>query len=76
MSVLTVSNFDAIALDPKKSVLVEFYAPWYVKPPHLLVCSIGEVEVEWFDVEEEDLGVRKVCFLKKLVPISQVRAAV
>lgn len=30
VSVLTVSNFDAIALDPKKSVLVEFYAPWYV----------------------------------------------
>ncbi|GBG82642.1 hypothetical protein CBR_g35008 [Chara braunii] len=26
--VLTPSNFDAIALDPSKNVLVEFYAPW------------------------------------------------
>jgi protein disulfide-isomerase A6 len=25
---LTSSNFDAIALDPEKDVLVEFYAPW------------------------------------------------
>jgi protein disulfide-isomerase A6 len=28
VAVLTPDNFDAIALDPKKDVLVEFYAPW------------------------------------------------
>ncbi|CAN0444722.1 unnamed protein product, partial [Phaeothamnion confervicola] len=25
---LTASNFDAVALDPAKNALVEFYAPW------------------------------------------------
>lgn len=30
VTVLTASNFDSIALDPKKNVLVEFYAPWCV----------------------------------------------
>jgi protein disulfide-isomerase A6 len=28
VTVLTAENFDAIALDPSKDVLVEFYAPW------------------------------------------------
>ena len=27
VSVLTSANFDAVALDPNKDVLVEFYAP-------------------------------------------------
>jgi protein disulfide-isomerase A6 len=27
---LTTSNFDSIALDPSKAVLVEFFAPWSV----------------------------------------------
>jgi len=25
---LTATNFDSVALDPTKKVLVEFYAPW------------------------------------------------
>lgn len=28
VTVLTPANFDAIAMDPSKDVLVEFYAPW------------------------------------------------
>lgn len=28
--VLTPENFDSIALDESKDVLVEFYAPWYI----------------------------------------------
>ena len=30
VTTLTAENFDSIALDPNKDVLVEFYAPWCV----------------------------------------------
>lgn len=31
VTVLTPANFDAVAYDTSKHVLVEFYAPWYVR---------------------------------------------
>lgn len=67
VTVLTASNFDSIALDPKKNVLVEFYAPWCVDRLH------GEAREKGFEDEELTLialagGVRRCGHCKALTP--------